>query len=412
MAWVTVLNYIAWYIFVFFNVMWILILFQNRGNMYRRPPKLKTFPSVSIIIPAFNEEKTISKTIRSVLSLNYPKRLLQTIVVNDCSKDKTKEVVEGFGKDVTLLNNEKNMGKARSLNRAIKFAKGKLIACMDADSTVNPNALKKMVHHFTDPHTGSVTPALRVKRRKNTLEKVQHAEYLLNIFLRKILAFMDAIHVTPGAFSLYRKDVLLKVGGFDEHNLTEDMDIALKIHKAGFKIENELSAITYTYCPNSIKSLFGQRLRWYRGAIQNFLKYKYMFFNKRYGNLGIFLLPFNIMAISAIIIIFFTLLWSYANTALEYARKAQIIGWDILPMINTMDFELAMSNLLTTSLIFGAAGLIIGGYVLHTSFKVNRIRVSSSKAGYLLYLLVFPAAMTVFWVMAFLYELLRLERKW
>ncbi len=412
MAWVTILNYFAWYVFVMFNVMWILVLLQNRGSFYRKMPKLKALPPVSIIIPAYNEGKTIAKTIRSVLKLDYPKRLIQTIVVNDCSKDNTREVVEDFGKEVTLLNNKKNMGKAGSLNRAIKIAKGKFIACMDADSTVNASALKTMIPHFADPKVGCVTPALRVKRKSGFLEKVQHAEYLLNIFLRKILAFMDAVFVTPGAFSMFRKDVLLKAGGFDEDNLTEDMEIALKIHKLGYKIENELKAITYTYCPNTVHGLFRQRIRWYRGGLQNYFKYRHMFFNRKYGNLGVFLLPFNIMAISAIIILFFTLFWNYANTTFDYVRKANFISWDILPMINTVDFELAMTNVLTTALIFGLAGLVMGSYVLYTSFRVSNQSVSSSKAGYLLYLLVFPAAMTVFWTLAFIYELLKFERKW
>jgi cellulose synthase/poly-beta-1,6-N-acetylglucosamine synthase-like glycosyltransferase len=412
MLWTTVLNFVVWYIFVFIGVLWIIVMFQNKRQIHTTPKMNAKLPFVSVLIPAFNEEGTISKTIRSVLSLDYPKRLIETIVVNDCSTDRTRRMAESFGSRITLLNNRKNRGKSYSLNRAMKVARGEFVACIDADSLVKGDALKKMVCHFNDPKVAAVTPALKVYKTRTFLEKIQHAEYLLNVFLRKMLAFIDAIHVTPGVFSVYRKDLLMKLGGFEEGNLTEDMEIALKLHKAGYRIENDLNAVSYTYCPAKWGELFKQRIRWYRGAIQNSIKYKYMFFNPRYGNIGLFFLPLNFIAVLAIIVIFFITAWNYLVAALGYVWKMSIINWDILGYLSMLDLSSLPNLLLSTPLMFGMIGLAMGGYILYISFRVNRYSLKKNKPGYIIYLVLFPFVMMAFWSLALIYEVLRLQRKW
>ena len=120
MLWTTVLNYLAWYIFVFLGVMWILVMLQNRGRMSERPPAVSRLPAVSIIMPAYNEEGNIAESIRSMLSLDYPRKLLDIIVVNDCSRDRTGKIAEMFRKDgVRVIHNMENRGKAYSLNWGI-----------------------------------------------------------------------------------------------------------------------------------------------------------------------------------------------------------------------------------------------------------------------------------------------------
>ena len=118
---------------------------------------------ISITAPAYNEEGTLAKSIRSILSLDYPRRLLDIIVVNDCSTDRTGEIAEAFRKDgVRVLHNKVNMGKAAGLNRGTKVARHELIATVDADSVVEPAIIRKMVGYFADPKVASVTPALKV----------------------------------------------------------------------------------------------------------------------------------------------------------------------------------------------------------------------------------------------------------
>ncbi|RLJ05580.1 MAG: hypothetical protein DRP13_00210 [Candidatus Aenigmatarchaeota archaeon] len=410
MHWATAINYFAWYVFVFISVVWIILMIENKkGFLEERKPK--RLPSASVLIPAYNEEKTIGKTIRSVLGLNYPKNKLEIIVINDGSKDKTGKIAEGFA-GVKVLHNKKNRGKACSLNRGLKIAKGELIVCIDADSLVEPDILKKMVGYFKDPKIGAVTPALKVWNPKNFLEKIQYAEYILNIFLRKALAFLDSIHVTPGVFSVYRKDVLEKAGGFDESNLTEDMEIALRIHEMGYKIENNLDAVSYTICPDRWKNLFKQRIRWYRGALQNTIKYRHMLFNPKYGNLGLFLLPMNFITVLAIITVFFVFVWTYVTMFTDMIWKLYLVNWDISTVFQGINLMGMVDSFVSASLIFSLVGIILGAYMLYKSFQLNKERVRSYKKTYLIYLIVIPLIYTAFWGLALLAEVLRLKRKW
>jgi cellulose synthase/poly-beta-1,6-N-acetylglucosamine synthase-like glycosyltransferase len=411
MEWIVIFNYAAWFVFVFIGVVWILVMLQNNSNVSQSRKPLR-FPKVSVLIPAFNEEETIGKTIQSVLDIEYPEGKKEVIVINDSSTDKTREIVESFGDKVRLLNNKKNRGKAYSLNRAIKISRGEFIACIDADSVVEGNILNKMVGYFEDEEIACVTPALKVWKSPSVIEKIQYAEYLLNVFLRKMLAFMDSIHVTPGVFSIYRKSVLEEAGGFDVGNLTEDMEIALKIHELGYKIENDFNAVSYTICPTKWGELFRQRIRWYRGALNNTVKYKHMIFNRKYGNLGVFFLPVNFIAIFAIISVFFLTGYNLVNLTMNSAWKLSLIGWDMGVLMKNFDVYIFLSNLVTTPVIIGVLGLIIGTFIMYKSFNLNKTSIRENKPGCFVFLLVYPFIMMAFWSLALIHEMLRLQKKW
>ena len=412
MAWLEAVNYFAWFIFVFIAVVWILVLMQNRGGYTKVARKLGRLPSVSVLIPAYNEEATLGKTIRSVLSIDYPKKLLEIIVINDCSTDRTGDIAGGFGSKVKVLDNKENRGKAYSLNSGIRVAKGELVACLDADSVVERGIIRKMIGYFADANVGAVTPALNVYRTRNLLEKIQHVEYLLNVFLRKTLAMMDAVHVTPGVFTIYRKSILREVGGFDVGNLTEDMEIALKLHKAGYSIENNMEARSYTYCPDKWGSLFRQRIRWYRGAIHNSVKYRGMFFNPKYGNLGVFLLPFNFISVFAIIAIFALMAWNYSASMASLLWKLYLVNFDLLPFMANVNWGFLLANMLSTNLLFAMFGFVLGFYVLYISFRVNNVGMRKRKLQYFIYLAIFPFALMAFWFLALVHEALRVKKKW
>jgi cellulose synthase/poly-beta-1,6-N-acetylglucosamine synthase-like glycosyltransferase len=418
MLWITLINYAAWYVFVFIAVTWLIVLFSNWDGFFSKPPRkrIKSFPSVSVLIPAYNEEKNIERVVKSILRVDYPKGKLEVIVINDASTDRTRKIAEKLTRNekVRLLNNRVNRGKAYSLNRGLKLARHELIACIDADSVVERDILKKMVSRFEDPRVASTTPALKVLKPKNFIEKIQFAEYLLNIFLRKSLAFIDSIHVTPGVFSIYRKTVLKKLGGFDEENLTEDMEIALRIHDAGYKIENSLDAISYTICPSTLRSLFKQRLRWYRGALQNTVKYKHMIFNRKYGNLGMFLLPFNFISIMAVITIFSIMMWNFVNDITRTLWRLSLIDWNFMVFFDNLkiDLDSMFLNFANTSLVLMLTGIALGGYILYKSFNITKEKLSLNKLGYFTYLIIYPFIMMIFWLTALLYEIFRIKRKW
>jgi cellulose synthase/poly-beta-1,6-N-acetylglucosamine synthase-like glycosyltransferase len=412
-AFVIAVNYAAWFIFMFISVVWILVMLSHRG-VADRVRKLGRLPVVSVLIPAYNEGKTIRKSIGSVLSLDYPKDLLDVIVINDCSTDRTMEMAEPFAMQgrVRLLNNPMNRGKAYCLNRALKICRGEFVACVDADSIVEKGIIRKLLPYFHDGGVGAVSPALKVWKKQNYLEKVQHAEYILNVFLRKMLSFLDSIHVTPGVFSMYRLSVLEEVGGFDEGNLTEDMEIALRIHDAGYSIESNLNAVSYTMCPSRWRELYSQRLRWYRGGISNMIKYRHMMFNPAYGNLGVFFLPMNFIAVLSIIIIFLSTVYSYLSMMIDMIWKFHLIGFDLLSMMGGMNLQMLLEGMLSTPVLFGVVGIALGGYVLWLSFMSVGARVRGNTKGYLMYLALFPFVMMVFWFAAIFHEVAGARKKW
>ncbi|MBU0952969.1 MAG: glycosyltransferase [Nanoarchaeota archaeon] len=409
-----ILNYTAWFIFVYIAVVWLLVLLQRRPELYDRPDEPTPLPGVTVLIPAYNEEHHLADTIRSVLSLDYPKKSLSVIVINDCSTDTTGKIAEEFVKTgrVTVLHNKTNKGKAASLNYGIEQVTTELLVCIDADSTVDSKALRVMVGHFRDSTVGSVTPALNVMNKKNLLEKIQHAEYILNAFMRKMLAFLDAVHVTPGVFSVYRTDAIRKIGGFAEHNLTEDMEIALRLHDNGYKITNEFSACSYTVCPSRWSELFRQRIRWYRGAIRNSIQYRRMFFNPRYGNLGMFMMPLNFLSILAVFGLLGTLLWNITTDSIQAIWHLSLVNWDIWNMLFNPNLELMLFSLYSTPLLFGALGVGLAAYLLRTSFHITNKRQLVSRPIYLIYLVLFPLILMVFWAVALMLELLRAPARW
>jgi len=409
-----IINYVAWYAFMFISVMWFLILLKNRGDMKNLREERRWLPRVSVIIPAYNEEQYLAKTIKSMLNLDYPRRLLDIVVVNDCSKDGTRKIAESFrSAGVRIFNNKINMGKAASLNRVLPLCRGELVACIDADSTAEPAILKKMTGYFRNPKIAAVTPALKVENAKNTLEKAQYAEYMLNILLRKMLALIDSVHVTPGVFSVYRKKVLLELGGFDKDNLTEDMEIALRIHGAGYSIENNMNAVSYTACPEKMGELYKQRVRWYRGGLQNAVKYKHMLFNRKYGNLGVFFLPFNLIIIIAIVAIFCTLVLDAASNILRSVFQFGLVRWDFLGMLpKEMSLSIIMDYVFNTPMVLWTIGTAVSLALLYLSFRMNSEKLQARRLSYFAYVFVFPFIYMVFWAAAVFYEVTGKKRKW
>ncbi|MBI2148040.1 glycosyltransferase family 2 protein, partial [Candidatus Woesearchaeota archaeon] len=289
----TVIIWIIYFCFLYFVIFWLLVLINT--PLTSKKLNLTKLPLVSIGIPAYNEENTITKTIESVVGLDYPRELLEIIVVNDGSNDKTAIIVKGEirkHKNIKiLLINQKNKGKGSALNAALKASKGEFFVSLDADSFIREDALKKLLPHFTDSNVAAVLPLMKIKQPKKLIEKIQWAEYMVNLFYKRLMAILDCIQVTPGPFSVYRKNILLKVGCYSEDNLTEDMELTLRLQKHHYDIKQIADTEVYTVPPKTLKAFFKQRNRWYKGTLINAYKYKNMAFNKNYGDFGIIQMP-------------------------------------------------------------------------------------------------------------------------
>lgn len=261
---------------------------------------VRKLPIVTIIVPVWNEEKTLAGTINSLLTLDYPKENLDIIIVDDGSADGTRRVANTFKKQPQVrVFYKENGGKHTAVNFGIRRARGELIGCLDADSFVEKNALLEIVRCFEDEKIMAVTPAIRVHTPINTLQKIQRVEYNMGVFLRKMFGSMNAIHVTPGPFSIFRKKVFDDLGDYRRAHNTEDMEMALRMHKNHYPIANAHTAYVYTVTPRTVKGLYKQRLRWVYGFLANAIDYRTMIFNKKYGNIGVFTLPAAIVSIVA-----------------------------------------------------------------------------------------------------------------
>ena len=278
MLWTHLVLYIIAY-FGLFTASFFLLTYFGSSKKMKEDPKAKNFPFVSIIINVWNEEKAIGKTLKSVLALDYPKNRYEIIVVDDGSTDRTYERAKIFSRSLPRVRilRKKNGGAASAKNFGIKHAKGEIVATLDADSFVSPDCLKKMIGYFEDKEVYSVTAALNVYKPKGFLQNLQWAEYVMGIFLRKAFSLADALHVIPGPFSLFRKKFFKKHGYFDEGNITEDTEIAMRIQTKGYKIKNSISANVYTILPNSYWALMKQRIRWYYGFLNNSWHYRNLF---------------------------------------------------------------------------------------------------------------------------------------
>ena len=306
----------------YFTVLFLLLFFHHEERIFSRP-KMKKFPSVSIVIPAFNEEKTIENVIDNIKKLSYPRKK-EIIVVDDGSSDRTYEIIKKI-KGIRTFR-KKNGGRASAVNYGLKKARGEIFVRIDADSFPEKNALMKAIPHFEEG-VASVATTVLIKNPKGLLDRLQEIEYVMIAWSRKILEYLDAIYVTPGPMSFYKRDVLLKVGGFDEKNLTEDIEIAWKLTKNNYKIKMALDTKVYTKAPNDMKRWWDQRLRWNIGGMQTYFKYLNLLFNRKFRNIGMLLLPlFSISYVLNIVGIMFTIY--IIQKGLEYLIGAYVFGFN------------------------------------------------------------------------------------
>lgn len=291
------INYILLFLALYAEVFFLITFFEHRekSKSIAEAPAAATkakLPSVSVIVPVWNEEATVLKTVFSILKLNYPKDKLKILIVDDGSTDNTWNIVQRFDKNkqVKLLRKE-NGGKHTALNYALRYVDTDVVGCLDADSFVHPEALRRLVAKFEDPKVMAVTPSIKAFEPRGFLGLIQKAEYIFGIFLRKVFVSLDAIYITPGPLSIFRREVFERLGGYKHAHNTEDMEIAMRMQKNGMKIANVHNAFIYTTIPTNLRSLYKQRLRWTYGFFRNAFDYRGMFFRPQYGNLGLIVLP-------------------------------------------------------------------------------------------------------------------------
>ena len=405
------------FIGLYLAIIWLNLLFLSKKEI-EECIKLKKgyYPSITFAIPAYNEEKTIAKTIESILDIDYPKNRYEILVVNDGSKDKTESIAKQYLKEGIKVITTKNHGKGHALNMALRQSKKELFACVDADSYIEKESVIRIVQNFREKDISGCSSSILIRNNKKIIEKVQVFEYMYAAIFRTLYSFINCMYVTPGVLSVYRTDDLKEEGLFDEaDNITEDLEIALRLHNKHKYIAFEIRSITHTAAPNTIKALMRQRIRWFRGYIYNARKYKHMHFNKDFKVLGLFMLPLNIIGI---FIVFLTtsIIWNGIFEWLRYVYQKVIIA-DI-PIYELIEILTLKQTFLTINFIISIPLIIItaiGLYLLYKSYKLINTHIDfslKSIIAFILFLTVYPWIITICWIYSIILELRKAERVW
>ena len=250
-------------------------------------------PAVAVLVPAYNEEKVIERTVRSVLESDY--KNLRVIVIDDGSTDTTLEVTRtAFAKEiaegrVTVLT-KANSGKADALDFGLEGVTEELFVGIDADTLIAPDAISKLVPHFSNPKVGAIAGNAKVGNRVNLWTRWQALEYITSQnFERRALNTLNAVSVVPGAIGAWRTAAVREVGGYHHDTVAEDADLTMALLQAGYWVNYEDRALAYTEAPTTANGLMRQRFRWSFGIMQ--AVWKHIEAVKQKGALGWVAIP-------------------------------------------------------------------------------------------------------------------------
>lgn len=391
----TILEYGLAFVTLFATVFFLLVFLENKDRVRESPKPPKKLPGLTILIPAYNEEETVAATIESALQATWPGARKKVIVIDDGSKDQTLKIAKSYSKKGVLVLHQPNGGKGRALNHGLEHVDTEFVATMDSDSYMEKDALLKLVGYFADPKVAAVTPLMKVWEPKNTLEKFQRIEYLLTVFSRKLLSFINGINVTPGPLSMFRKSVFEHVGGYDERNILEDQEMAMRIQAHQYKIASSMDAVVYTAVPTSLSDLIKQRVRWHRGGIRNILKHHYLV-SPKYGDFGILVMPLAILSIFSLFVVFglalYSLLSGAPNLLLSYGVDGVLFGLKPLHVLSVI--------ILISSIIWCYVG-------------IRQLQGETLSAPFLaLYLVLYAPLITLFWLVTAIKEIKGEKLRW
>jgi peptidoglycan-N-acetylglucosamine deacetylase len=266
-----------------------------RQRRYGTPEAEEAYqPRVAVLIPAYNEEKVIVRTVRAALASDY--RNLRVIVIDDGSRDETLEVTRrAFAAEAAsgrvLILTKPNFGKAEALDYGLQHLSNEdIFVGIDADTVIAPDAISRLVPHFLDPKVGAVAGNAKVGNRVNLWTRWQALEYITSQnFERRALNTLGAVSVVPGALGAWRTAAVQEVGGYHTDTVAEDADLTMALLQRGYRVQYEDLALAFTEAPVNARGLMRQRFRWSFGILQSVWKHRGAFTRK--GVLGWVALP-------------------------------------------------------------------------------------------------------------------------
>lgn len=328
---------------------------KNKSSTFNAKSSRKYSPLVTVVVPAHNEELTLRRNLESIVNSTY--KNIQLIIVNDSSTDRTYNIARYFQrknrksfKQIKVLN-VKVRGKAKALNAALEYAEGSLFMCLDSDSALTPDALQAAVGTFKNKEIGALSASVKIFPTKGLLNTIQRIEYLICYQMKKAETLSGIQYIIGGIGSMYRTNLLKKLGNYDTDTITEDIDLSmqlLEVFGSKYKIGYNPNVVVFTESVVDISGLMVQRYRWKYGRYQVFLKRRSMFWNT--GKSTNYLLS-----------------WIY----LPYALLAEII-YSLEPLVILFLFYILV--------VYGDTQVIIGTFL--TFFFYNAYLISGATQGY------------------------------
>ncbi len=241
----------------------------GRASPLRKPPA----GPVTVVVPAYNEEKTIEATVRSLAASTHP---VEIIVVDDGSTDGTADLVEGLELANVRVIRQANSGKPAALNAGIAAARHDILVLIDGDTVFEPGTVAALIEPFADPAVAAVAGNARVANRKGLLARLQNIEYVVGFNIdRRVQDSWGVVTTVPGAVGAYRTRALRAVGGISADTLAEDTDLAITLGRAGWRVVYAPTARAWTEAPATLGQLWRQRYRWSYGIMQSLWKHRH-----------------------------------------------------------------------------------------------------------------------------------------
>lgn len=281
------------------------------------------WPPITVVIPAFNEERVLAGAARSVLASDYPD--LRLVLVDDGSTDRTLAVardVAATDPRVEVLEQRPNGGKAAALNAGVAAARTDLLVTLDADTHLAPDTLRALVAPLR-AGADAVSCNLKVGNRRSWLLHWQSVEYVVGLNLgRRAQATLGCITTIPGAAAAFRRAAVDAVGGWSSDTRTEDTDLSLSLLERGFRVVYEPEARAFTEAPETVSQLVRQRTRWMHGYLACLWKHRRSFL--RLDVLGLFGMP-NLLLLHLLAFPLFLLSLGWIWTVTRWTDPASVL---------------------------------------------------------------------------------------
>src|SRR3990167_2689021 len=398
-----IIFYILIFLSVYIQVFFLVTFLENRKKIITRngETKLARYPAVTIVVPCWNEERTVYKTIRSLLNLNYPKDKVKIFLIDDGSTDSTWNIIRKFEKypNIKIFQKE-NGGKYTALNLGLKHMQTEFFGGLDADSFADRESLIRIMSYFEkDSSIMAVAPSVTAHTPKSIIQNAQGAEYHMGVYLKKMLGFLGAINVTPGPLTIFKKRVFDDLGPYRHAHNTEDMEIAYRMQKNYYKIEHCNDAYVYTGIPGTVRKLFRQRLRWIYGFINNTIDYRSVLFKRKYGDFSFFTLPAGIVSIFAVSFLLGRIFYNLGNFLYFKVVQYQTVGVNFTASLHNFDlfFISTKSFIFLEILIFS---LVFFAMILGKQMVEGKWRPSWN----MLYFLLIFSVVAPFWLLKAIYN--------